>query len=329
MRESVTASLLLLGAAAAPALAQRPAPPAPPPAEWLGLIGEYGSGAMVLERDGRLVLRLDSLRERVLERRGRDRYRGADAAGDSATVRFARGSSGRAAGMLIGDSVLLRRALGAEDGAVFRITPMRPVEVLRAEAARATPPVETGSFRPSELVELVTLDSTIKLDIRYASTRNFLGAAFYRSARAFLQRPAAEAAVRAHRRLREAGYGLLIHDGYRPWSVTWMFWEATPQAQRGFVADPSRGSRHNRGAAVDLTLYELGSGMPVEMPGGYDEFSRRSFPDYPGGTSRQRWLRDLLRQAMEAEGFTVFESEWWHFDWKDWREYRIGNLEQR
>jgi D-alanyl-D-alanine dipeptidase len=282
---------------------------------------------MVLERDGRLVLRLDSATERRLTSIGRDRF-AALALGvpGHIQVRFARGTSGSAAALLLGDSVLLRRSLGAEDGAVFQIAPLRPVDELRRLAAAATPPVETQSFRPSDLVELVALDSTIRLDIRYAGTRNFLGAPFYAEARAFLQRPAAEAVARAHRNLAGHGLGLLIHDAYRPWSVTKMFWDATPPAQREFVADPARGSRHNRGAAVDLTLVELSSGEPVEMPGGYDEFSRRSYPNYPGGSSRQRWHRDLLRRTMEAEGFTVYETEWWHFDWKDWREYSIGNV---
>jgi len=307
------------------ARAQVPAPQAAP-AGWRGLIGEYGDGTMVLERAGRLVLRLDSVTERRLTPVGRDRF-AALALGvpGHAQVRFARGTSGNAAALLLGDSVLLRRALGVDDGAVFRITPLRPVEELQREADAATPPAEPQSFRPSDLVELGSLDSTIRLDIRYAGTRNFLGTPFYAEARAFLQRPAAEAVARAHRRLAPLGLGLLIHDAYRPWSVTKMFWDATPPAQRDFVADPARGSRHNRGAALDLTLFLLSSGEPVEMPGGYDEFSRRSYPDYPGGTTRQRWYRDLLRWAMEAEGFTVFESEWWHFDWKDWREYGIGN----
>jgi D-alanyl-D-alanine dipeptidase len=103
-----------------------------------------------------------------------------------------------------------------------------------------------------------------------------------------------------------------------------MFWEGTPAAQRVFVADPSQGSRHNRGAAVDLTLLDLRTSRPIEMTGGYDEFSDRSYPHYPGGTSRQRWHRDLLRRTMEAEGFTVFEAEWWHFDFDAWRQFPIG-----
>jgi D-alanyl-D-alanine dipeptidase len=106
--------------------------------------------------------------------------------------------------------------------------------------------------------------------------------------------------------------------------VTKMFREGTPAAQRVFVADPSRGSRHDRGAAVDLTLFDLRTGRPVEMTGGYDEFSDRSYPYYPGGTSLQRRHRDLLRRVMEAEGYTVYEAEWWHFDHGDRRQYPIG-----
>ena len=144
---------------------------------------------------------------------------------------------------------------------------------------------------------------------------------------AFLQRPAAEALVRAHQKLKSKGYGLLIHDAYRPWYVTKVFWDATPENKKLFVADPSKGSRHNRGAAVDLTLYDLITGKPVEMVGTYDETTDRSYPDYPGGTSLQRWHRDLLRTAMEAEGYTVYEAEWWHFDYKDWQQYPIGNFQ--
>ncbi len=131
--------------------------------------------------------------------------------------------------------------------------------------------------------------------------------------------------LRAHRGLAEHGVGLQVFDGYRPWWVTKVFWDAAPRHLKLFVADPMRGSRHNRGCAVDLTLYDLKSGEPIEMPSGYDEFTARAYPDYPGGTSRQRYYRELLRRAMEAQGFQVYEHEWWHFDYKDWREYAIGN----
>lgn len=175
------------------------------------------------------------------------------------------------------------------------------------------------------MAELVALDSSIRLDIRYATTNNFMASAMYSQARAFLQRPAAEALVRAHRALARDGYGLLIHDAYRPWYVTWMFYEATPDSQRTFVANPATGSRHNRGAAVDLTLYELASGRVVRMPSGYDEFTDRAYATYPGGTASERARRELLRRAMEAEGFTVNSTEWWHFDYNGWREYPVLN----
>jgi D-alanyl-D-alanine dipeptidase len=209
---------------------------------------------------------------------------------------------------------------------IFQIEPVRPVEVLRAEAAQRQPPAEPGPFRPVDLVDLAALDPGIRLDIRYASARNFLGVPVYTQARAFLQRPAALALLRAHKALGRQGYGLLIHDGYRPWAVTWIFWEATPKDKRDFVADPAVGSRHNRGCAVDLTLYEVRSGRPVEMPSLYDEMSERAYPDYAGGSAEQRRARDLLRRAMEKEGFTVFEKEWWHFDYRDWKQYPIGNV---
>jgi D-alanyl-D-alanine dipeptidase len=222
--------------------------------------------------------------------------------------------------------VFQRRAVGPADGKVFRIKPLMPIAQLRAEALAAEPPKETGAFKQPDLVELNVLDPSIKLDIRYATTDNFLSSPLYQQAKAFMQRPAAEAVVRASQELHKQGFGLLIHDSYRPWYVTRMFWDGTPQEGRIFVADPSQGSRHNRGCAVDLTMYELATGLPVKMVGVYDEMSPRSYPFYPGGTSRQRWLRALLRHAMEEQGFSVYETEWWHFDYFDWRSYPILNL---
>jgi len=220
----------------------------------------------------------------------------------------------------------IREDAGADPAHYFHITPATPVEQLRAAALAAKPPAEAGPFRKPELVELAPLDPAIHLDIRYAQSNNFLGTPVYTQARAFLQRPAAEALLRVLHKLQPLGYGLLIHDGYRPWYVTKIFWDATPAEGKIFVADPQKGSRHNRGCAVDLTLYDLTNGKPVEMTGLYDEMSPRSFPDFPGGTSLQRWHRDLLGRAMESEGFNVNEEEWWHFDYKDWKQYPILNV---
>ena len=200
------------------------------------------------------------------------------------------------------------------------------MEELRAEALKLEPPREEGAFLKPDLVELITLDPTIKLDVRYATTNNFLGTPVYTQGRAFLQRPAAEALVRANHELKALGFGLIIHDGYRPWYVTKIFWDATPDDKKIFVADPQAGSKHNRGCAVDLSLYDLKTGLEVAMPSGYDEMSERAYADYPGGTDEERARRALLKQAMEKHGFAVIPKEWWHFDYKDWKQYPILNV---
>jgi D-alanyl-D-alanine dipeptidase len=192
--------------------------------------------------------------------------------------------------------------------------------------AQDQPPREDGKFRKPELVELIKVDQAIKLDVRYATANNFLGRPVYTESRAFLQKPAAEALARVSKKLRKEGYGLLVFDGYRPWSVTKIFWDATPADKKAFVADPAKGSRHNRGCAVDLSLYDLKTGQEVEMPGAYDEMTERSHVNYQGGTDAQRRLRDLLRREMEREGFQVYEPEWWHFDYRDWKQYPILNI---
>ncbi len=307
-----------------------PARPADVPERWRGLIGEYGwdhNTLYVLERDGRLHALIEWFFTYPLEEISENEFRfPARGLYDGESLVFTRGANGQATRVEAASVVFERRNVGLAEGETFRIDPVRPVDELAAEALAAEPPTETGEFRDPDLVDLSTVDPTIRFDIRYASTNNFMSSVFYQLEKAFLQRPAAEAVGRAHRALAEQGYGVMIHDAYRPWYVTKMFWDATPEDMKIFVADPSQGSRHNRGAAVDLSLMVLESGEVAHAVGGYDEFSPRSYPDYPGGTALQRWHRELLRDAMEAEGFTVYEAEWWHFDYDDWRAYPIQNL---
>ena len=300
-----------------------PPKPAAPPAVWRGLIGAYASEhdtLYVYEDGGALVAlvapfspaRLAQASESVFTFSGRGPY-------DADRIVFRRGE------IQIGPVALRRLQLGPASGGQLRLQPLRPVAELLLEDRALSPPAESGAFLVPDLVELAALDSTIHLDIRYASTNNFLGSVFYPSAHAFLQRPAAEALVRAAQALRPLGYGILIHDAYRPWYVTKVFWDATPPVSRWLVADPASGSKHNRGAAVDLTLYELATGAPVEMPSTYDEATLRALSDYPGGTSRQRWHRALLRRVLEAQGFVANPTDWWHFDYRDWERYPILN----
>ena len=298
------------------------------PHYWTGLIGEYGaddSPLIVLEQGGRLFVQRktesDALRE--VSRNAFEVIAGPHL---GQRVIFTRAANGRATRMSFPGMSFPRRNIEPETGNQLRIKPLRPVRELMKEARAAQPPKEDGEFLQTDLVELTRLDPSIRLEIRYATNNNFLGTVFYSQPRAFMQRPAAEALVQASMKLHRFGYGLLVHDAYRPWYVTKVFWDATPDDKKVFVADPSKGSRHNRGCAVDLTLYELDTKRPVQMVSTYDETTARAYPDYPGGTSIQRWQRALLRAAMEGEGFTVYEAEWWHFDYKDWRKYRIGNL---
>jgi len=202
----------------------------------------------------------------------------------------------------------------------------RPLEALIAEARAATPPTPPRGRRTPDLVEVTKLDPTIRLEIGYATKDNFLHFPVYGEARAFLQRAVAEALVRVNLALKPAGYGLRIHDAYRPWWVTKVFWEATAPVNRDYVADPAKGSVHNRGCAVDLDLVHLATGVPATMPSDYDEMSVRSHADYTGGDAEARRHRDLLRAAMEAQGFKVLKEEWWHYDHASSPDYPILNL---
>ena len=298
--------------------------PAPAPARWTRLLGEYGwayQTLFVFERAGRLHALVQWMEDDAMTRIADTVF-----AFPASSMYQGERLIFRAGTAVVGAVAFPRRAIGPQGGGQLKVTPVHPVAELLAAARTATPPAESGSFRPPALVDLATLDSTIRFDIRYATTNNFLGSVFYSTAHAFLQRPAAEALLRAQRRLRPMGYGLLIHDGYRPWYVTKTFWDATPPALRWLVANPANGSRHNRGCAVDLTLYELRTGRPIDMGGTYDEATERSYPDYPVTSDIQRWHRELLRQALEDEGFTRNVDEWWHFDYRDWRSYPILNV---
>lgn len=305
-------------------------PPKPVPAKWAGLIGEYGEDhniLFILEKEGVLHALIEWVFLYPLREVSANVFQFPDYGlyhGDKLV--FSRDAQGQAT-KVVAASVLFNRRPLPRPGETFKITPVRPLEDLRKIALAANPPVESNVFfKKPDLVEITALDPSIRLDLRYATTNNFLGSPFYTTAKAFLQRPAAEALMRAHRRLEKEGFGLLIHDAYRPWHVTRMFYDATPERFHHFVADPLKGSRHNRGCAVDLTLFDRKTGQPVAMVSGYDEFSDRSYPDYLGGTSLQRWHRDLLRRVMEEEGFSVYDAEWWHFDYRDWRQYPIQNL---
>jgi D-alanyl-D-alanine dipeptidase len=193
-----------------------------------------------------------------------------------------------------------------------------------APQPRRTAPIEGAAPGTAhDLVELIKLDPAFKLDIRYATPNNFTGRVLYPQVRAFLRKEAAQALLAALIELKAAGYGLLIYDGYRPFRITQLMWDVTPRAKRNYVANPKDGSRHNRGCAVDLTLYELKTGQPLLMPSGYDEFSPRAHHDFMGAPPEAIANRTLLRETMQAHGFYAMSNEWWHYDFMDWKQYPL------
>ena len=310
--------------------ADRPdVPPAlQPGTPWKDYIGEYGwefDKLFVFEEGGQLRVLVEWFDFEPLERMTGDRFVLPDRGFYQAEqVVFARDPQGAVTGVTIG-AVLFPKLSLAADGKSFRVKLVRPTGELRREAQRSRPPAEAAGLRSAKLVE-VTPAAGVHLDVRYATSDNFMGAPLYGEPRVFLERGAALALRRVAERLQAAGYGLILYDGYRPWSVTKMMWDGTPEAQRLFVADPAKGSRHNRGCAVDLSLFDRKTGRAVTMPSGYDEMTERAYAFYPGGTERQRAARDVLRYAMEKEGFAVNPTEWWHFDYKDWATYAIGTV---
>ncbi|MFA6958907.1 MAG: M15 family metallopeptidase [Thermoanaerobaculia bacterium] len=174
------------------------------------------------------------------------------------------------------------------------------------------------------LVDVAKEVPGIALDIRYATADNFMKRVLYPEAAALLRLPAARAIADAQSELRTKGLGLKIHDAYRPYSITKAMWE--PIRNPDFVADPAKGSRHNRGCAVDLTLIRLSDGTELPMPTPYDDFTPRARHDFNDLPADALANRKLLRETMERHGFVAFESEWWHYDFKGWEKYELMEL---
>jgi len=175
-----------------------------------------------------------------------------------------------------------------------------------------------------KLLDLESAIKEIKLDIRYATTNNFTGQAIYPSPKAYLRLPAAEALAKIQQELKAKGLGLKIYDAYRPYAVTLKFFEVYPDTT--FVASPQKGSKHNRGCAVDLTLIDLASGQEKEMPTGFDNFTEKASHAYRNISATALENRKLLRDVMSKYGFIPYESEWWHYDYHGWRDYPIMDL---
>jgi D-alanyl-D-alanine dipeptidase len=172
------------------------------------------------------------------------------------------------------------------------------------------------------LVDATSIVPHLALDIRYATTANFTHQRLYAHARCLLHEEVARRLADVQRELRARGLALVAHDCYRPLSVQKKMWTLVPDER--YVSDPAKGSRHNRGAAVDVALVDK-RGRALPMPSAYDEFSERAHRDYAGGTDAERANRALLDEVMRRHGFVGLPTEWWHFDAAEWQSYPLSD----
>ncbi len=173
---------------------------------------------------------------------------------------------------------------------------------------------------PGDFVNIKDINPNIIVDIKYATPDNFLKEAVYPVNICLLRRTAAERLSRVQQDLEKKDFGLIIYDGYRPLSVQKKMWEILPDPK--YVADPATGSRHNRGAAVDVGLLDK-NGNEMQMPTLFDDFTEKAARDYKDLPEDLIRNRKILENAMSARGFIPLKSEWWHFDDPDWKMFEV------
>lgn len=175
-----------------------------------------------------------------------------------------------------------------------------------------------------QLLEIKKYVPGLILDIKYATKENFMKRVMYPQARAFARKPVVLQLKKVQAELKKKGYGLKIFDAYRPYSITVAFYKEA--SDKMFVANPNKGSRHNRGCAVDLTLIDLKTGQELKMPTSYDSFAPEAAVTYTNLPPQIIKNRLLLINTMRKFGFRVLENEWWHFDFMDWQDYNLMDI---
>lgn len=176
----------------------------------------------------------------------------------------------------------------------------------------------------NELVEIKKVIPSVVLDIRYATKNNFMKQVMYKQGKAFARKPVVEHLKKIQSILNKKGYGLKIFDAYRPYQITVAFWQKA--SDKNFVANPAKGSKHNRGCAVDLTIIDLKTGKDIPMPTPYDSFEAAAAPHYDKLPAKIKENRDFLISTMQLNGFKVIYNEWWHFDFNGWQNYDLMDI---
>lgn len=194
----------------------------------------------------------------------------------------------------------------------------------RRRSSRAAAEIAEEIQVMTAMVLLSDIDPTIILDVRYATENNFTGQVLYPVAKVYVQRVVAERLADVQSHLRQEGCALKVFDGYRPLSIQKKMWEIVPDER--YVADPRKGSRHNRGAAVDVTIVRAADGVELDMGTPYDDFSEKSHTRYSDLPVEILRNRQLLADTMKRFDFLPFETEWWHFDYKEWGRFDILDI---
>jgi D-alanyl-D-alanine dipeptidase len=234
-----------------------------------------------------------------------------------AAVRIERSREGYGVSCSVGGNRYSRRFFAGENGRPFRFAPVSDWQALKTAADAAVMPAQLGTGQQAQLVDLAQAVPGLKFDLRYAQADNCFGQALTDDQRAFLDADAALALAQAQQYLKPYGYGILVWEAYRPWSVSKLAYDALPADKKSMLPAPEVGFGHNTGRSIDVSLYLLATGENAGMISGFDEPSVRQYASFAGGTTLERYRRDLLRRAMQMAGFTASGTEWWHFDYGD------------
>lgn len=230
-----------------------------------------------------------------------------------APVHFERDNDGNGIVCKIGGKRFARNFFPGEGNKVFRIEANGDYPKLREESSKAVIPAKLQQGQTGRLVRIRDVVPNVKFDLRYTGTDNIFGVPLYDAREAYAEADTAAALKKAADKLAAQGYGLLVWEGYRPWSISKLASDLLPKDKKGMLPEPDKGEDRNTGRTVDISLYELAGGETVKMISDFDEVSVRQFPRFPGGTERQRELRDRLAAVMKECGFTQGKEEWWHF----------------
>lgn len=234
-----------------------------------------------------------------------------------AAVRIERSREGYGVSCSVGGNRYSRRFFAGENGRPFRFAPVSDWQALKTAVNAAVMPAQLGAGQQAQLVDLAQTVPGLQFDLRYAQADNCFGQVLTDDQRAFLDADAAQALAQAQQYLKPYGYGILVWEAYRPWSVSKLAYDALPVDKKTMLPAPEVGFSHNTGRSIDVSLYLLATGENAGMISGFDEPSVRQYASFAGGTTLERYRRDLLRSAMQMAGFTASETEWWHFDYGD------------